>query len=381
MEKEKYLVFADHKFSKEADRELQRIFSTLYKGEKAGKSDQFFMARIVGNRKEAMAAIKANKLAFVDAVIPIDAVLAATGNDYDEMIDATRKLLGKDKTFKIEVKRINSDSSDGAKSIEVKIGSALESEGFGVDLENPEKIVYVILLGGKTVIGAISRDQADNYVLDRFRSEQNETEQTVNRAEFKLEEAVEFFGVDLSDARRALDIGASPGGWTHYLVTKGVKVVAVDNALLNYEKICQAGKALVLASRDELRSVGNALKEYGVVAVDIDDADIRLDDYDVIQIKANAQHIGKSLLDHLGRFDMLTIDTNTEAKDSAGIADSLAGTLNTGAHLIMTIKFFNRSITKQIAAAEEGLSNSYDKVAIKKLPHNRDELTLHATKR
>jgi len=34
----------------------------------------------------------------------------------------------------------------------------------------------------------------------------------------------------------ALDIGAAPGGWSHYLLQHGIKVVAVDNALLDYKK-------------------------------------------------------------------------------------------------------------------------------------------------
>jgi 23S rRNA (cytidine2498-2'-O)-methyltransferase len=196
-----------------------------------------------------------------------------------------------------------------------------------------------------------------------------------------LEEAVEFFDVDLSKVLRALDVGASPGGWTHHLVTRGIRVVAIDNALLDYGRICEAGKVLVLAGEEELSSVENALKGRGIAFADIKDAGIKFDDYAVIHIKANSRHIEEGLLNRLGMFDLLTIDTNTAAADSAGIAESLAGILSPEAHLIMTIKLFSRNIGKQIASAESGLSGSYETLGIKKLPHNRDELTLHARKR
>jgi 23S rRNA C2498 (ribose-2'-O)-methylase RlmM len=381
LEKGDYIVFADHKFAGEADRELQRLFPTAYKGERAGEHDQFFMARIEGDRNKILSAIKAGKLSFVDAAIPIDAVLDRTEKDYENVIEAMRRLLDKRRTFKIEVKRMNSGLCERAKSIEVKIGSALEAEGFRADLRSPEMIAYAILLNDKSIIGTIGKDQTENYVLDRFRSGQKETTCKVNRAEFKLEEAIEFFDVDLSKVGRALDIGASPGGWTHHLVTCGIKVVAVDNALLDYGRICQAGNVLVLAGREELSSVGTALKDRGVALADINDAGTELDSYSVIHIKTNSRHIEEGLLDRLGRFDLLTIDTNTAAADSAEIADSLAGTLNPDAHLIMTIKLFSSNIGKQIASAESGLSKSYDTLGIKKLPHNRDELTLHARKR
>ncbi len=380
MEKGKYIVFADHRFAEEADKELQKLFPTAYKGEKAGKNEQSFMARIGGDRDRTLAAIKAEKLSFVDAVIPIDAEIGRTEKDYEKIIDATRGLLDKTSTFKIEVKQMNSKLDERAKSIEVKIGSALEAEGFHPDLKNPETIAYVVLLKDKTAVGAIGKDQIENYYLDRFRSMQKERAGKVNRAEFKLGEAIEFFNVDLSKVRRALDMGASPGGWTHYLVTHGIKVVAIDKALLDYEKICKAGNVLVLTDKEERSSIESLLKNYGVKFADIDDADIKFDSYAAIHIKMNSKYIKKDLLNRIGRFDLLAIDTNTSASDSAEIADSLSGSLNANANLIMTIKLFGSNVEKQITAAKSGLSKSFETLGIKKLPHNRDELTLYARK-
>jgi 23S rRNA (cytidine2498-2'-O)-methyltransferase len=50
----------------------------------------------------------------------------------------------------------------------------------------------------------------------------------VSRSEFKLEELLQVFPVDLPRGGDALDLGASPGGWTHVLRLRGLRVWAVD---------------------------------------------------------------------------------------------------------------------------------------------------------
>lgn len=50
----------------------------------------------------------------------------------------------------------------------------------------------------------------------------------VNRAEQKLMEAVEIFRIRLCPGQHALDLGASPGGWTRVLLLSGLRVTAVD---------------------------------------------------------------------------------------------------------------------------------------------------------
>ncbi|HYX48496.1 MAG TPA: SAM-dependent methyltransferase, partial [Ktedonobacteraceae bacterium] len=55
----------------------------------------------------------------------------------------------------------------------------------------------------------------------------------ISRAEFKLLEALEVFGVTLPSQGLALDLGAAPGGWTHILLEAGMQVVAVDPAKLD----------------------------------------------------------------------------------------------------------------------------------------------------
>ncbi len=380
LEKRRYIIFAEHRFEEDADAELKKLFGADYTGE-IQRDAHFFIANIKGDKEKRLSVIKAGKLSFVEAAIPIDAELDSVGSGYGNVIRAVEQLLDKRRAFKIEVKRINSGLFDKAKAIEVKVGNALESKGFVPDLKNPEMVVYLIFLEGKTAIGIIERSKAASYVLDQFRHRQKEVAFKINRAEFKIEEAIEFFGIDLSKVSRALDIGAAPGGWTHYLTEHGVKVVAMDNALLDYERIGKEGKVLVILRREEIPSIQKTLKDSSVDFADIDDAGANFAKYSVIHIKNSADYVKKGLLESFGSFDLLTIDTNTDAAASAEIAESFAGVLNPGAHLIMTIKLFGSNTKEQIADAEAGLSKSYEAFGIKKLPHNRHDITLHATKR
>ena len=60
-----------------------------------------------------------------------------------------------------------------------------------------------------------------------------QTPEQISRAEFKLLEALEVFGVTLPPRGHALDLGAAPGGWTRLLLEAGLDVVAVDPANLD----------------------------------------------------------------------------------------------------------------------------------------------------
>src|SRR5947209_3776190 len=60
-----------------------------------------------------------------------------------------------------------------------------------------------------------------------------QTPEQISRAEFKLLEALEVFGVELPSSGWALDLGAAPGGWTRLLLEAGMHIVAVDPAKLD----------------------------------------------------------------------------------------------------------------------------------------------------
>ncbi len=376
-----YLVFADHKFAAEASGELRRLFGDAYSGGKVEDQSPFFVAAIRGGSARVLSRVRAKRPVFVDAVIPVYAVLESMGNEYENVTDAVAKLVRRRETFRIEAKRLGSGLQDRARSIEVTVGRSLEKLGLKADLKKPDQAIYVILLKDEVVIGKVAPKQVDNHVLDRFRPVQWEVAGNINRAEFKLQEAAEFFRIDLSRIRLALDVGAAPGGWTHYLLEQGIKVVAVDNALLDYENMDSRYRTLVLADKNELSELKKAART--VKNIDIEDVkkkSMAMEGYDLIHIKSHLKGGSAGILGRMGGFDLLTIDTNTAAADSAEIAITLSEFLNKSAQLLMTIKLFSRNVRRHVSAAKQALGGHYKVVGMKKLPHNRNELTLYARK-
>ena len=379
-----YLVLADHRFGRMAEKELGKVFPGIVFEERKRYGD--VRVTIAGIKKpgEEVASIMGERMpSFIDFVMPIDRKLRMIDKDFKDVSDAIAVLLRKYKgrSFRIEAKRIDTNLKEGAKSIEVLLGQRLEKQGFVADLKEPKLMIYVVFLKGGAMMGHSEISAGTKAsTLDIFRAETKEETEPINRAEFKMKEAVGFFGIDLKKIKTALDIGAAPGGWTHYLSQQGIRVVAVDNALLDYKKIAEGKRVLVLAGKGELpgmrKTVGLKAR---ITVADVDDSGTDLKAYDVIHIKANMQQDkGMDALRRFGRFDMLTIDTNTAPSESSDIACTLSVLMKRGAQLVMTTKLVTGAFDSHIKAVMDGLSRCYRSIRIKKLPRNRRELTVYA---
>ena len=373
-----YIVFVDHRFSKIVERELASLPNCnieAYKVRNSSKLNTLFF-KVAANSIDLEKVSRAS--AFIDFIMRVDLTLQINALDYQKMEEAIAKIINgsKAKTFKIEVKKIDFSSNETAKEIEVRLGRELEKQGYIANLNNPELIIYCLLLRNAIILGR-SAAGSNRIVLDPFRQANKEKEDFVNRAEHKLKEAVESFGIDLSMHKMALDIGAAPGGWSHYLLQHGIKVVAVDNALLDYKKFGYGKKILVITNEEEKPVLGNIanipLRGF---------KEVEISAYELIHLKTSvADERIAGLLGKLGKFDMLTIDTNTSPLESASIANRLARFLANNAVLVMTIKLISKEFSKHIFEAVEEISKNYGFVKVKKLPHNRQEVTLFATKK
>jgi len=246
-----YIVFVDHRFSKIVEKELASLPNCTieaYKVRNNRKLNTLFFKVLANNNIDFEKVSKAS--AFIDFVIGVDFTLQINILDYQKIEEAIAKIINDSnaKTFKIEVKKIDFSSNETAKSIEVRLGRELEKRGYIANLNNPELIIYCLLLRNAVILGQPILD-SKRTVLDLFRQANKEKEDFVNRAEYKLKEAAEAFGIDLSMHKIALDIGAAPGGWSHYILQHGVKVVAVDNALLDYKKFI--GKRILIITNEK----------------------------------------------------------------------------------------------------------------------------------
>lgn len=325
---------------------------------------------------------------FIDFAVRIDAALENARRDYERIGSAIKDILAGNpgKSFRIEVRNVESRIDESAKDVEVMLGKRLEEQGFRADIRDGDTVVYVVLINDDAVVGHADSRSREGRTLDMLRRENSETGKVINRAEFKLMEAVEFFGIDLGKVGTCLDIGAAPGGWTHYLSRKGIKVVARDTALLDYAKLAEGKRMLVLVDAADVASVQDELKLLApgcdITAADIGGPLDGFGGYDIVHIRATMpQERLMGVLGGFGKFGMLVIDANTSPDDSARIADEFARLTRRGSPLVLTVKLVSPSFRRHVRSIYDGLEKCYDSVRIKKLAHNRMELTAYAISR
>ncbi|KFN08727.1 ribosomal RNA methyltransferase RrmJ/FtsJ [Paenibacillus macerans] len=168
----------------------------------------------------------------------------------------------------------------------------------------------------------------------RFRKEEGQ----ISRAKFKLLEAEATFGIPFASFRDALDIGAAPGGWTSFLLERGLNVTAVDTAKLHPSLLSSPKLTFVQRNADSVK-----FKEH--------------------------------------QFDLLVCDMSWSPKLAAKLVTSLLYALVPGGTAIVTVKLMHK---KPMALIQEVIGMFQDArlqvQRAKQLFHNRDEITLYMIK-
>jgi len=161
-------------------------------------------------------------------------------------------------------------------------------------------------------------------------------ERPLNRAQWKLKEALQAFGIELPADGRALDLGSAPGGWAAVLAGLVKEVVAVDPAEL----------------------------DPGVAALP-----------NIRHLKNRAEALLEEL-EQWGCFDVLTSDMNRDPAEVAGILCQLARLLRPSAPAIMTVKYTTPSRRRHEREAKGLLSREFEAIQVRRLPHNARETTM-----
>ncbi|MBO0795415.1 MAG: hypothetical protein J2P36_31355, partial [Ktedonobacteraceae bacterium] len=99
-------------------------------------------------------------------------------------------------------------------------------------IKKPQMVISILCTPSQALLGISSAEENLSSWPGGARHFAQSEEQ-ISRAEFKLLEALEVFGVELPSSGRAVDLGAAPGGWTRLLLEAGLHVVAVDPANLD----------------------------------------------------------------------------------------------------------------------------------------------------
>ena len=273
---------------------------------------------------------------FVRHICPADAEVPLRGDseDLNRLKDAAKTLLpGFTGNAPVSVQTRALGALPVYKRFDVNeaLADILMGSGLTLDIRKPERVLSVALEGDRAYLGVSDvRDNRSDWAggCRRFAKEQAR----ISRAEFKLLEALEVFDLALPEQGHAVDLGAAPGGWTHVLHERGLRVTAVDPANL----------------------------------------DPRLAGLPGIEHRAvTAQVFFKNPV----RCDLLVNDMKMDSDASAALMAEYASNLVEGGQAVLTLKLPAEGWESRIRRALQTLRAAYASVEARQLFHNRSEVT------
>lgn len=210
----------------------------------------------------------------------------------------------------------------------------MELTGASLNVKEPQQVLSVVCLNDKVFIGL--SDVEDN-ISDWAGGEKRlaKDKEQISRAEFKLIEAIDIFKLDIPYKKSALDLGASPGGWTRVL-----------------------------------------RKEYNARVTALDPADIDpslVTDKKVSHIRKTAQKFFKTNDKH---FDVIVNDMRIDYNISAEIMKEASHYLKPGGIGVMTLKLPKKKVETAIRNTLKELGKYYRIIGARQLFHNRHEITI-----
>lgn len=301
------------------------------------------------------ARIKETDPVLLYGLFKLDAEGQISKDSYMDGVHAVLAKLKKPKSaVKLECFDWNSRHGFSAKDIEVAMGERLEKEGWEIDIREPKTLVYIIIADMQCYVGSVKFEP--KLFLNPLRHYKN-LSSGISRAELKLVQAFDVFGIKLKKNGVALDLGAAPGGWSVYLAKQGYKVVAVDNGALFYDKISALG--LTIKAIDKTSEIGGFVGRY-----------------DILHVKSAFKDVSATLRG----VDFIASDMNVDAKEAISAVLQFESCLNRGADVIITIKCITRNFPKFVKQARTFLPDTFEVLGLRVLPNNRQEMTLYARK-
>ncbi len=295
---------------------------------------------------------------FVRHLAPVQVVihLSNTENDIGKLALALAKLptfalLERGQHFAVQTRLLQTDieaaSTGGNKHayssgrVNQQLAEAIAEETGAVEsIKKPQVVVSLLCTMEKAYLGiSLTKDNLSDWPGGARHFAQ--TPEQISRAEFKLLEALEVFGVALPSQGLALDLGAAPGGWTRLLLEAGMNLVAVDPAKLD-------GR---LAGQPHLEHYR------GYAEVYLEEA-----------IKRHR------------KFDVITNDMRMDAREAARLIVEASACLRTDGFIISMLKLPHATPEidplKNLNEALRLLHRHFGIVQARQLFHNRQEVTV-----
>ncbi len=346
-----YLATISSSFRKSSLGELERIaqFRIL---------EEFVTTLVIESEDPDMCEkLAASKPIFVYSIVPLGEPSKISNDDYlGSVYAAVLRKAPPSGHIKVECFDVNCKTTYSSKDMEVYIGLRLEREGFAISMEDPGFLLYAVLINGSCYPGCLKYGPMQRKFINAQRHYHTFSAEALSRSELKLMEAFDEFKI--KSGGLALDLGASPGGWSKFLAKSGYRVLAVDNGELDYEGLALFGiRTKVLSAADLITPA-------------------QIEENGILHIRANARD---ARLVGIGKLDLIVNDMNLIPSESARMLLSFAVFFREGTELIMTVKCIDKNAEKHLANARKALQGSFEIMDAKVLPSNRQELTIHAT--
>lgn len=338
----RFIVTSNRGFAAYAQDEL-RALAAGTKFEELIPAEVYAMRMPLG-RDEAIRTIAAKEPIFLRHLHPVDAEVPIRGEPDDiravaaAAAETYKGRSGAAAAIALHVRKTERYESayESAELREAISAELTQRFGATIVVKEAEWIVSVFLSPGTAYIG-VSRP-SDNLSdwpggAVRFRKEEDQ----ISRAKFKLMEAEVAFGLDFSRFRRALDIGAAPGGWTSLLLERGAEVTAVDPAELHPSLL--ANPKLTYLKRN----AGDVAFKPSV-------------------------------------YDLLVCDMSWSPRQMVKLIVPLLDSLRPGGAAIITLKLMHGKPFQTVKDSARAMQPAMQLIKAKQLFHNRDELTVYLQK-
>ncbi|MCS7461137.1 methyltransferase domain-containing protein [Paenibacillus doosanensis] len=331
-----FIGTANHGFGQHAQEEIRRLFEAGTRFSHLVPSE-IFLFMVPAGRQEATQRLLDREPMFLRHMQPVDAEL-----EWDGTVEALggfaaqkRELeLQAGTKFAVQVRKTEQVGSGiAAGACKQAIDEALAGRYEAIPVVKDADVILSVFLTEDTAYVGVSKPEQNlsdwSGGAIRFRKEEGQ----VSRAKFKLLEAERTFGLDYSQYRSALDIGAAPGGWTSLLLERGVKVTAVDPAKLDASLLRHPQLTFLQKNAAEVR-----FKEQS--------------------------------------FDLLVCDMSWSPRQMGKLIKGLLYSLQSGGTAIITLKLMHKKPFQTVRELTGDLAPELALQKAKQLFHNREELTL-----
>lgn len=137
------------------------------------------------------------------------------------------------------------------------------------ELAGDKKDAFVIITEGRVFIGGQKAISPSQLVNPEAKIEVRKEREYVGRGAYKLEAALEKFGIDVAE-KVCADIGAATGGFTEILLKHGAKkVYAIDTARGKLAPKLREDSRVVVTEKTDVRDIEKLSEAVDCVTIDI----------------------------------------------------------------------------------------------------------------